>query len=101
MEPADWIVKKCREHKKRDQVADLHRARQHGVTAKPKHEHRAERLEHRHRWAVNRPNPHYHQRGVTQLITYPVEPRVLFLLAHEAFDLTDPGKIIVQKRVHG
>jgi hypothetical protein len=36
-----------------------------------------------------------------QLIAYPIETPVLLLLAHEAFDLTNPGEIVVQKCVHG
>ena len=101
MQSADWIVKKCREHKERDQIADLHPARQDGATPKPKHEHRAKRLEHRHRGAVNGPNPHDYEGGVPQLIAHSIEPPMLFVLAHEALDLANPGKIIVQQRVHG
>ena len=101
MQPADWIVKKCREHKERDQIADLHPTRQDGATPKPKNQYGAKRLEHRHRGAVNGPNPHNYEGGVAQLIAHPIEPPMLFVLAHEAFDLANPGKIIVQQRVHG
>ncbi len=62
--------------------------------------HRADRFEHRHRRAVHRPHPHHHQCRAAQLIAHPIEPRVLFLFAHEAFDLANAGKIVVQERVH-
>src|SRR5256885_13190986 len=71
------------------------------MTTKPKHEHCAECLKHRHRRAVDRPNPHHHKRGLPQLIAHPIETRVFSFFAHETFNLTNPGKIIVQKRVHG
>ncbi len=35
-----------------------------------------------------------------QLIAYSIEAPVFLSLAHEALNLTDPGKIVVQKRVH-
>src|SRR5437660_10959398 len=46
MQPADWIVQECREHKERDQIADLHPTCQDGATPKPKDEYCAKRLEH-------------------------------------------------------
>jgi hypothetical protein len=100
VQPPDRIVKKCREHKERDEIANLHCACQNGVTAKAKQEHRADRLKHRHRGAVDRPDSHDDKGGASQLIAYPIKARVFFLLANEAFDLTNPGKIVVQKRIH-
>src|SRR5436190_4136808 len=100
VQPADWIVKKCREHKECDQIADLHCARQNGATAEPKHEYRADCLKHRHRRAVDRPDPHDDKRGMPQLIADPIKAPVFFFLADETFDLTNPGKIVVQKRIH-
>jgi hypothetical protein len=70
------------------------------VTAKPEHHQRANRFKQRHRRAVNRPYPHHDECGATQLIAYPVKPRVLFVLAYETLDLPDARQIIVQQGVH-
>ena len=99
MQPADWIVKKCGQHKKSDQIADLHCAHQNGVAAKPQHQYRSDRLKHRHRRRVNGPGSHHHQRGAPQLIAHPIETRMFLALARETFDLANAGKIIVQQRV--
>src|SRR4029450_21155 len=43
---------------------------------------------------------HHHECGPSQLIAYPVKPRVFFVLAYETFDLPDARQIIVQQGVH-
>ena len=99
MQPADRIIKKCHEHQDPDQIAQLQAAGQNSVTTKAQHEQRTDCFEHRHRRRVNRPRPHHHQRGVPQLIAGAIEARVFLAFAREAFDLTNPGKIVVQQRV--
>src|SRR4029077_10054119 len=78
MQSADWIIEERRQHENRNEIAQLHRPRQHSLTAKADHEQRADGFEHRHRWAVDRPYAHHNERSVAQLIAYPVEARVFF-----------------------
>src|SRR5436309_9876396 len=73
MQPADRIVKKCRQQEKGDQITDLHRACQCCVTAKPENEQCADRFKHRHRRRVNRPDPHDDKCGVPQLVACPIK----------------------------
>src|SRR5207302_10611335 len=101
MQTADRIIEKRRQHKKRTEITQLHRTRQHSATAEGHHEQRADRFEHRHRWAVDRPYAHHNERSVAQLIAYSVKARVFFPLANETLNLPDAGEIIVQQRVHG
>src|SRR5262249_30266151 len=100
MQSADRIVEERRQHKKRNEIAHLQRPRQHSVTAEPHYEQRADRFEHRHRWAVDRPYAHHNERSVAQLIAYSVKARVFFSLTNETLNLPDAGEIIVQQRVH-
>ena len=101
MQTADRIIEERRQHEKRNEITQLHRTRQHSVTAEGHHEQRTDRFEHRHRWAVDRPYAHHNERSVAQLIAYSVKARVFFPLANETLNLPDAGEIIVQQRVHG
>ena len=101
MQPARRIVQECRQHEEGDQVAKLQGAGEHGVTPEREYNYRTARFEYRHRRAVQRPYPHHHEGGVTQLVAYPIKARMFLPFAHETFDLTNAGKVIVQQRVHG
>src|SRR5256885_16667098 len=91
----------CRHENNPREFAKWQRTRQHSMTDEGHHEERADRFEHRHRWAVDRPYAHHNERSVAQLIAYSVKARVFFPLANETLNLPDAGEIIVQQRVHG
>src|SRR5215471_1134707 len=50
---------------------------------------------------VERPYARDDEAGAPQLVALFVEATILLRLAYKAFDLTNPGKIVVQERIHG
>src|SRR5882757_11131653 len=47
------------------------------------------------------PHPRDDEAGAPQLVTLPVETTIFLRLTYKTFDLTNSGKIVVQKRIHG
>ena len=100
MQFVDRLVEESSQHEKSKEVAQLHRAAQHHARAEPDGEHHAQLPDQIHRRVIESPDAHHDQRRLAQLVAHTIEAAVFFALAHETFDLANPGKVIVQQRIH-
>ena len=97
MQFADGFIEKPGKNEECADVAERHRSGKDRVRSHRGRGEHAERTEQIHRRAVDSPDPHYDEGRAAQFLACAIETPVFFPFAHEAFDLANAGKVVVQK----
>ena len=100
MQSADRLVEKSNQDEERHELSDCHPSMQNSRTPKAGNDDEPTRGKKVHRRRINCPCFHNDQRRLLQPFTRLVESPVFRTLPHIRLYLPDPGKIIVQNRVH-